>query len=963
MTNATIHADGGSFTGDIEAETVIGRDQIIVLSGYTGADLEHVLDHLQDVLSAGRANLRAQPAAERLTVTAPDAPPLLLSAEAAEVLMGVAARRADVTAYLAALQVHPRYGRWAAQFVPLAGTLTVYERPPTLAEIPPEFTLLEVHGEGAQRHVRRRPLDDITEATAQYDTLALLGEPGSGKTTVLYKLALDAAREYLANGGGKIPLYLPLAAYRNYDTPFAFVAVRWQQLVGGDALADHLRDGRLLLLCDALNEMPFDDDRDYRARVGAWRRFIADWPGNQMLVSCRSRDYSAPLGLHQVEIARLDDARVRDFLTKYVPAQAETAWARLVDSPLLDLVRNPYYLWMLAYILAQGGVWPARPATLFRGFVHTLLAREAGRGHSDWPGGEEEGRLALETALAALAETLQPMGQGTRLPRAEVEVRVPTEVTTPKGSVAVDPATVVRLGLRATLLDTERVPDAAEHLRFYHHQLQEYFAAQALVTRFRAGEALADRWHQPRSPRAMPDPGPLGDDEPLPPPPTTGWEEPTILAAGLTSDPAAFVDAVRAVNPVLAARCIAEGHLLDLPQTVSRVQADLLRDMGNPDVHLRARIAAGEALGQVGDPRFAAVTVNGQRVLLPPLVEVSSGPFKMGSRLWHVLRLMLGGFMVAQNEVPRHTVDLPLYYIGQYPVTNAEYACFVAAGGYADEAYWRTPAARAWLYGESGPAWVEQWLETWRALQADPEKALAQLKRGGATPQQLEGFAQLAGMSEAQVRDVAMHFETERPHDRPAYWDDARYNQPTQPVVGVTWFEAAAYCAWLEEQLQAAHAPLRVWRDGGVVEVDGDFETISVRLPSEAAWEKAARGGRGRVYPWGRRWRADRANTWEGHVLRPTPVGVYPRGINVLGMHDMAGNVWEWTSSLYQPYPYDAADGRESPDAEGYRVMRGGSWLDEQRRARCASRHRLDPYYFGDLYGFRAVVSLVCSDC
>ena len=775
MIQPTIHTDGGAaIDGDVEAGTFIGRDQILVLSGYTGAELEHVLATLRAMLAQERASLRADLARERLTVTAPDAPPLTLSAEAADALAGAAARAGDVDAYLAALQVHSRYGRWAKQFVPLAGTLTARAVPPGWTDVPPEFTLLQVQGEGAQRQIRRIPLDDITQATAQYDRLVLLGEPGSGKTTTLYKLALDAARQRLAGGEAKVPLLLPLADYQGYTSPYAFVQARWRQQVGREDVGEYLREGHLLLLCDALNEIPFADDRDYRKRVGAWRRFMQDWPGNRVLVTCRSRDYSEPLGLHQVEIERLDDDRVREFLCKYIPEHAATAWHRLADTSLLDLVRNPYYLQMLAYLVEQGAAWPARVADLFNGFVRTLLDREARRDHPDWPGAE-----ALLTALAAFAETVQPLGAGTRLAREEAQVRIPDEVATEAGTVSLDPEVVIRLGLAATLLDTERAANAAGALvaqvRFYHHQLQEYFAAQALVARFCDGEDLAGRWRQPRLRRAMPDPGPLGDDEPLPPPPTTGWEEPTILAAGLAPRPAGFVEAVRAVNPVLAARCLREARLA-LPDVAARVRADLRAEMENPKVHLRARIAAGEALGRVGDPRFEEIEVDGQRVLLPPLVEVPGGTYRIGSRWWRVRWLVLTGFTMARDETPRNAVTVPTFYIGRYPVTHAEYASFVEAGGYGDTSYWRTPAACAWLRGEGGGAWLEQWLELWQVLQADPEKTLAQLRRAGWTSRQLAAVEQLAAMDEAVVWEQAGEAEAERPPDRPAYWDDARYN-------------------------------------------------------------------------------------------------------------------------------------------------------------------------------------------
>ena len=86
---------------------------------------------------------------------------------------------------------------------------------------------------------------------------------------------------------------------------------------------------------------------------------------------------------------------------------------------------------------------------------------------------------------------------------------------------------------------------------------------------------------------------------------------------------------------------------------------------------------------------------------------------------------------------------------------------------------------------------------------------------------------------------------------------------------------------------------------------------------------RRVRMGRNWVYPWGNRWAADRANTWEGHVLRPNPVGAYPDGVTREGLHDLSGSVWEWTASLYKPYPYRADDGRDDAEAEG---LARGAW-------------------------------------
>lgn len=151
-------------------------------------------------------------------------------------------------------------------------------------------------------------------------------------------------------------------------------------------------------------------------------------------------------------------------------------------------------------------------------------------------------------------------------------------------------------------------------------------------------------------------------------------------------------------------------------------------------------------------------------------------------------------------------------------------------------------------------------------------------------------------------------------HEAPRHWADGRIPKglESHPVVTVSWYDALAYCKWL-----------------------GEVTGKQIRLPSEAEWEKAARGDQDqRVYPWGDNFDPGKCNCWELELRDTTPVGIFNEGMSPYGCLDMSGNVWEWTRSLWEKefdsdfkYPYKPDDGRENEKAKRdiRRVCRGGS--------------------------------------
>lgn len=176
----------------------------------------------------------------------------------------------------------------------------------------------------------------------------------------------------------------------------------------------------------------------------------------------------------------------------------------------------------------------------------------------------------------------------------------------------------------------------------------------------------------------------------------------------------------------------------------------------------------------------------------------------------------------------------------------------------------------------------------------------------------------------------------------PALWDDDRFNHSTQPVVGVSWYEAMAYCAWLTGVLRAK-APA----EGGIPANE------AVTLPSEAEWMTAARSGRpapnnkaeeSTDYPWRgpfATWRANTEENKESDLGQTSPVHMYPGGATPEGVYDLAGNVWEWT---------------RDQSKEGWYWFKGGSWYFPPEQARAAARVGGNPRSWNWDFGFRVVL-------
>jgi len=277
------------------------------------------------------------------------------------------------------------------------------------------------------------------------------------------------------------------------------------------------------------------------------------------------------------------------------------------------------------------------------------------------------------------------------------------------------------------------------------------------------------------------------------------------------------------------------------------------------------------------------VTINSKNIEIdePEMAPIAGGAFTMGDSWGDGLSV----------ELPVHDVTLSGFQMGKYEVSNEEYYKFVLAGGYSNKDFWLITDG------------------------SESEEA---------------GWNEITNNNYYQPRFWSNS-------DTP--WDTcSASNQATSPVVGLSWYEAYAYCNWLSQ-----------------------ITGTSYNLPTEAQWERAARGaGVGRKYPWGNDWQETYAN-WDDNgekdgFVYASPVASFENGKSIEGCYDFAGNVWEWCQDWYGDYetgtfidPVGAVSGES-------RVVRGGSWKSISRSLRTVSRTKLEPKSANRNIGFRVAI-------
>ncbi len=527
--------------------------------------------------------------------------------------------RARELAYLDGLIEKYRY--WAEKYTPLAGIAEVRaaaaEGPrldlPMLF-MPTGFEKLEEHGFGIGRRTERVPVDDLRKAVADYRRLVILGEPGAGKTTTLWRLAYDLAIAAKDDPRAPLPLLAPLGAYTGSEPPLDYAQGFFDEL--GPYLPAYLNSKRVILLLDALNEMP---QQDYKKRIEHIQNLLNQYRDTPVVITCRKMDYVETLWLEKLEIKPLEPWRQREYLQRYLgQAEGEKLFWQMVGDPkvadlwriwqrvggtwmqfwtatgipddvrikgmdashwlqlrkkdlppLLVLGRNPYMLVMTAQVYAtREGVLPHNRGQLLAAFVDALLTREEKRCDPRiWLGAD-----ILSKSMARIAYAMQQAGDLGTAVNAQWAAKQLVQRD-------VDASLVIHQCASATLLDT-----SDSEVRFVHQLVQEYFTALALVGQLRDGDDLQSLWQDQLR--------------------THNWDEAVILLAGILPDMTPLIERLLVVNPSLAARCIAQsGGKRPAAPMILTLQQRLVNLMQDTRGSIEQIIEAGTVINYLGDPR------------------------------------------------------------------------------------------------------------------------------------------------------------------------------------------------------------------------------------------------------------------------------------------------------------------------------------------------------------------------
>lgn len=744
--------------------------------------------------------------------------------------------------------------------------------------------------------------------------LVVLGPPGAGKSTLVRSIlvALAEGEGYQRFGLEEVwlPMFFPIAAFADaraapgahHLAPLDYLGSYYTGLSQPDytpLFQRALQTGRALVLMDGLDEVR----TERLALVRCLESFVREWdvPGNRFVATSRIAGYDeSPLDdsrFVRVVIQPLTEEGIHGFITQWsnayerasaqdlptdpdiaeqelqrrIVARSEDLQQAVFSNPnVMELARSPFLLTILSLIHYQGASLPDRRVDLYRLCVEVLAETWnrtrslSGREIDLYLGSEKLDERFVVNMLGPAALWMQETQPGGLVDRRDLEHQIARTMMQTDGLPAGRARRLAQSFVDLMRCDTGLLQERGyQQFGFLHLTFEEYLAARALL------ESVT-----------INDPDHLIHERCVDP----AWREVLRLMVASASQREAqrllfhLMDAPTTTETcgrpvVLAGECLLDIGRTRATQHAWHAVVERLVDLlATSSPALTIRLAAGQVLGSLGDPR---------------LLDERTGQATAGS-YW--CKLEAGWFWHGTERSRQLTrrVELPTAcHIARFPVTNADYQRFIEAGGYGDRRWWSSAG--------------------WSFLQP------------GGHPSPFDN--------------------PDSPITHPSHWYHPAFNAPNQPVVGVSWYEASAYCAWLTNQgHQANWLPV----------------TDIIRLPTSLEWERAARHTDTRSYPWGENEPDTRRASYnQVGIHAPAPVGCFPAGVAACGALDLAGNVWEWTTTQWNQLanPEQCAD--FSPHEKP--AIRGGAFNWDKNALHCGAHYWFQSGYRQNLLGFRVL--------
>jgi formylglycine-generating enzyme required for sulfatase activity len=799
----------------------------------------------------------------------------------------------------------------------LVPLVDVFIAPETTTFFPVEST--KGHSRGPGEQTASTPCSAMSVFSAN-PRLVLLGKPGSGKSTFVHCLSLSLAQHHLLPDDNKrqlipmcpekwaelIPLPIALGdfaawmeeTHRSSETStllLYFIKFRLKQMgleVLFEAFVTALKKGQVLLLFDGLDEVP--------AKGGAKRkiRLMLDdlpsaFPQTRMLVTCRILGYRESIGqlLNQqwqtFELADLGDDKILTFISDWYqwlaakevvdnPAMlAESLWFAIKKNDLLAPARTPFVLTMMVLVFARHKKLPLSMAMLYEQMVDLLLGHWNEASLENGQGGKIDLSRLLQRSELSIDD----------LKRAFWRLAFNAHRTV--STTASDDATadVTRKTIHYMLVELQK----SRNLDWADQMLSVFESRAGLLVKtplntFRFPHRSFEEYLAACYLCIL---GNFADQALELTIQGTFWREVILLAVGRLAHHEGNINrSIALVDKFCGSQMPSENAEDAWCNIWMAGQCLLEMGLGNARNNDYGRVVSGRVqkhlAGLLEQGRLEARARSDAGIVLSRLGDIRKGVGLINSSPdidW--IQVTAGRFLkgsdkkrdanAADNELPQSACsDIhTAFAISRYPVSVVQYDCFVQADGYNEQRLW---TAAGW-----------QW-------------------------------------------------RTEKKIDGPQNYAEV-FQTLNHPRVGVSWFEATAFCNWLSDLL-----------------------SIPIALPTENQWERAARGTEGRIYPWGDDFNPLHCNMAATGIGSTSAVGIFPAGNAPCGAADMSGNVSEWCRTKWRNSHLDHARARiDDLTGNELRVLRGGSFADDFSFVRGASRSDARPATRARVIGFRVV--------